>query len=133
MKVSGFYVAKNGKLVDEKDVMEAIVGVAKTVLMSTCTHAALPLVKADLPLGLVAHASAGVENATAIADAFDPLISTLQDLAEPFSFGFALKGVFMKMQGKENEGNKVMKNAMYGYLTVQFLPEIYDLLKMIKL
>ena len=39
----------------------------------------------------------------------------------------------MKMQGKENEGNKVMKNAMYGYLTVQFLPEIYDLLKMIKL
>ena len=95
--------------------------------------AALPLVKADLPLGLVAHASAGVENASAIADAFDPLIATLQDLAEPFSFGFALKGVFMKMQGKENEGNKVMKNAMYGYLTVQFLPEIYDLLKMIKL
>ena len=116
MKVRGVYVTKNGKLVDEKDVMEVSVGVAKTVLMSTCTHAALPLVKADLPLGLVAHASAGVENASAIADAFDPLIATLQDL-----------------QGNENEGNKVMKNAMYGYLTVQFLPEIYDLLKMIKL
>ena len=38
MKVSGFYVTKNGKMVDEKDVMEVSVGVAKTVLMSTCTQ-----------------------------------------------------------------------------------------------
>lgn len=133
MKVSAFYITKNGKVIDEKDVAKASLSIGKTVAMSACTHGALPLIQSDLPLGLIAHASDGVETASAISTAFDPLIATLQDLAEPFSFGFALKGVFMKMQGKENEGNKVMKNAMYGYLTVQFLPEIYDLLKMIKL
>ena len=29
MKVSGFYVTKNGKMVDEKDVMEVSVGLPK--------------------------------------------------------------------------------------------------------
>ena len=41
MKVSGFYVTKNGKMVDEKDVMEVSVGVAKNCinvyLYSCCT------------------------------------------------------------------------------------------------
>lgn len=137
MNVSGFYVTKNGKLVDEKDVANVGVGVAKTVLMTTCTHNALALVQGGATLGMIAHASDvattvnGVQQTSTIATAFDPLIHTLQDVAEPFSLGFAMKGVFMKMQGKESEGNKVMKNSMYGYLTIQFLPKVYDLLRTI--
>jgi len=128
MKVSVFYITKNGKLIEEKDIAKLGGDTLKAVAMITCVNGALPLIQGSL----VAQAST-TETGSAISDAFDPLISTLQDLAEPFSFGFALKGVFMKMQGKENDGNKTMKNAMYGYLTVQFLPQIYDLLKLIKL
>lgn len=140
MKVSGFYVTKNGKIVDEKDAMKVSVGVAKTVLMTTCTHQAVGLIQTQLPLGLIAHASDlntttavvnGTQQVSSVSVAFDPLIHTLQDVAEPFSMGFAMKGIFMKMQGKESEGNKVMKNSIYGYLTVQFLPKIYDLLRTI--
>lgn len=135
MKVSAFYITKNGKLIEEKDLVKLGEETIKAVVLAGSINSVLPLIQSGLPLtGIVAQASTvGGAETSAIADAFDPLIHTLQDLAEPFSFGFALKGLFMKMQGKESDGNKTMKNAMYGYLTVQFLPEIYDLLKLIKL
>lgn len=136
MKVSAFYVTKSGKVIEEKDIVKVGVETAKTVALVGCMNSTLPVLYGGMPLnGMVAHASTteAVQSVSSIASAFDPLINTLQDLSEPFSFAFALKGLFMKMQGNESEGNKTMKNAMYGYLTVQFLPEVYDLLKLVKL
>ena len=133
MKISAFKKKKNGRTIDEKDVVMVVSSATKTIAITSCGAYALPILKDSMPLtGIVAQASSLEETGTAIADAFDPLIHTLQDLAEPFSLAFCLKGIFMKMQGHEAEGNKAMKNSIYGYLTVQFLPQLYDLLKAIK-
>lgn len=138
MKVSVIYVTKNQKVITEKELVEVIgkttKEVAQGVIMVKCGGQIIPMIAnaSSLPLtGIVAHAS-DVYQPNTITDAFDPLISALQELAEPLAYGVGIKGFMQRMTGKESEGNRTIKNAAYGYLGIQFLPSICDLINKIK-
>lgn len=135
MKVSGFYVTKGQNLIDEKKLISGIEQMTQGVVLVTIGNQAMPMIHDVITSsGIVAHASTTTTIATPdIGNAVAPIIQTLQDLAEPFSYGFAIKGVLQKMSGKENEGTKTLKNALGGYVVVQFLPEIYKLLRLVKI
>lgn len=68
-----------------------------------------------------------------IADAVRPLTKILTDLAEPVSYGFMTKGAIEYMAGKEHEGKKTIKAAAGGFLGVQFIPQVFRILKGINL
>ena len=68
-----------------------------------------------------------------IADGVQPLLDVLKDLAEPFSYAFMVKGFLSMMAGNEHEGKKTIKYAIGGYVGIQFIPQIFDLLKGLKI
>lgn len=70
---------------------------------------------------------------TGITDAVEPLIDILKDAAEPASYGFMAKGFFQWMSGAEHEGKKTIKSSMVGYLGIQFIPQIFKIIRTIKL
>lgn len=68
-----------------------------------------------------------------ISKSVQPLIDILIDLAEPVSYGFMVKGFLEWMSGKEHEGKKTIKASAGGYLGIQFIPQIFKIIKSIKL
>lgn len=134
MKVSVMYVTKDQKVITEKEIMKATREVAQGVVMIKYGGVIIPMIanSSSLPLtGIVAHA-ADVYQPNQITEAFDPLISALQDLAEPLAYGIGIKGFMQRMTCKESQGNNTLKNAAYGYLGIQFLPSLCDLIGKIK-
>ena len=71
--------------------------------------------------------------ATSISESVQPLVNIVIDLAEPVSYIFMVKGFLQWCSGKELEGKKAIKSAMTGYLGVQFMPQIFKIIKAIKL
>ena len=43
-----------------------------------------------------------------------------------------MKGILEKISGKEHEGSKHMKEAVKGYITVQLLPVLFDIVDFFK-
>lgn len=70
---------------------------------------------------------------TGISTAVQPLINVLVDLAEPVSYGFMVKGFFQWMSGAENEGKKAIKSSLVGFMGIQFIPQIFKLIRTIKI
>ena len=68
-----------------------------------------------------------------IASGMQPLLDVLKDLAEPFSYAFMVKGFLSMMAGNEHEGKKTIKYAIGGYVGIQFIPQIFKLIKELKL
>lgn len=134
MKVCVYYVTKNHKVVDEKQIMENVGEVGKGVVCMVCPLVAMPILKEAMPMstGIVAHAM-DTDSSLIVSDAFKPLISTVQDLAEPISYGMSLKGFYERMTGKKEEGKATIMNSFYCFVGIQFLPDIYKLLKLVKL
>lgn len=67
-----------------------------------------------------------------ISSALQPLINVLQDLAEPVSYGFMVKGFLQIMSGDEHAGQKTIKSAIGGYLGIQFIPRIFAIIRSVK-
>ena len=67
------------------------------------------------------------------SEAVKPLIDILIDVSEPISYGFMVKGFILWMAGKENDGKKTIKASAIGYLGVQCIPQIFKIIKTIKL
>lgn len=68
-----------------------------------------------------------------ISKGVQPIVDVLVDLAEPVSYGFMCKGFLEMMAGKEHEGKKTLKASITGYLGIQFIPQIFKIIKSIKL
>ena len=68
-----------------------------------------------------------------ISTAVKPLVDVLVDLAEPISYGFMCKGFLEMMSGHSENGKKTIKSAITGYLGIQFIPQIFKIIKAIKL
>lgn len=77
--------------------------------------------------GNVTHAYTG------ISEAVKPLVEVLVDAAEPVSYGFMVKGFITWMSGAEHEGKKAIKSSIIGYLGIQFIPQIFKIIRSIKL
>jgi len=70
--------------------------------------------------------------AKTIAESLKPLVDVIKDLAEPISYGFMIKGFLSVMGGDESKGFKTIKNAIGGFVGIQFIPQIFVILKGIK-
>lgn len=71
--------------------------------------------------------------ANPINDALKPLINVLQDLAEPVSYGFMVKGFLQIMAGDDHAGQKTIKSAIGGFLGIQFIPKIFAIIRGVKI
>lgn len=118
MKVIGFYCpkAKDNKAVKVKEIQ---IDVDKVIMQATVT-----LILAN---GMTTVAYAGT-----IAQSVQPIIDVLKDLAEPVAYGFMIKGFLSMMAGNENDGKKTIKYAVGGYLGIQWIPMIFNVIKGIK-
>lgn len=114
MEINAFYVTKKGKT------KEINVNVEKAL--------ATMGIYAVIGTKLVIVSEAGT-----IAQSFKPLLTTLQDLAEPISYGFMIKGFMQVMAGNEHKGYKTIKNAAGGFVGVHTIPWIFGIIKGIKL
>ena len=119
MQVVGFYCSKSKENKQSK-VKEIQIDVDKTVM-----QAAVTLIMVN---GMTTVAWAGP-----IANSMQPLLDVLKDLAEPFSYAFMVKGFLSMMAGNEHEGKKTIKYAIGGYVGIQFIPQIFKLIKDLKL
>ena len=110
MQIVGFYCfkAKENKSAKVKEIQ---IDVDKTVM-----QAAVTLIMVN---GMTTVAWAGP-----IANGVQPLLDVLKDLAEPFSYAF---------MGNEHEGKKTIKYAIGGYIGIQFIPQIFSLIKSLKI
>lgn len=119
MQVVGFYCSKpkENKLAKVKEIQ---IDVDKIAM-----QAAITLI---LTNGMTTVAWAGP-----IASGMQPLLDVLKDLAEPFSYAFMVKGFLSMMAGNEHEGKKTIKYAIGGYVGIQFIPQIFKLIKELKL
>lgn len=68
-----------------------------------------------------------------INGALQPLIDVLQDLAEPVSYGFMVKGFLQIMAGDDHAGQKTIKGAIGGFLGIQFIPKIFSIIRNLKI
>ena len=119
MQVVGFYCSKS-KENNPSKVKEIQIDVNKVTM-----QAAITLIMVN---GMTTVAWAGP-----IANSMQPLLDVLKDLAEPFSYAFMVKGFLSMMAGNEHEGKKTIKYAIGGYVGIQFIPQIFKLIKDLKL
>ena len=127
------------ELTKEQEKMLMMVGITTLVIAGTAcinpTIAQTIQARSNEAVMVMAQASPKVVEASSgsIADAVRPLTNLLSDLAEPVSYGFMTKGALEYMAGKEHDGKKTIKAAVGGYLGVQFIPQVFNILKGIKL
>ncbi len=138
MKICAFYVSKKQRVIEEKDVRKAIEGMAKIGVSALTIAQLTPLLMTLIGEPMVAHASDLVymgTNQGGIAKSVDELIDraeeiiyALQRIAYPAAYGFAIKGVLEKMSGQDSLGSKHIKEALKGYVLIQLLPTLFDLI-----
>ena len=108
MKICSF-VVKNNELIefDSKKVQKA------TIATGALTSNTLPVLAAET---------------VNVAEAFDPIIQVITDLADPLAYACFVKGGLLFMIGNEHEGKKTINNTLKGYIIVKFVPQILELL-----
>lgn len=145
MKICAFYVTKNQRVIEEKDVLKAIDGLAKIGVSAIVISQITPIMMEFIGEPIVAHASSSIAyNGGAIDSGSlepavnkmlskaDEIVNALQRLAYPVSYGFALKGILEKMSGNEQVGSKHLKEALKGYVIIQVLPMLFDVINIFR-
>lgn len=117
MKIYGFYVRENKKEIKVKEIQ---IDVDKVIM-----KAALTLIMCN---GMTRVVYAGP-----ISESVQPIVDILKDLAEPVAYGFMIKGFLSLMAGNEHEGKKTIKYAISGYLGIQLIPKIFNIIKNLQL
>lgn len=117
MKVIGFYVRENRKQVHK--VKEIHVDVNKVTMKVALTLVFL-------------NGTSTVAYAGTITQSLQPIIDVLKDFAEPLAYGFMIKGFLKIMAGDEHEGFKTIKYSIGGYVGIQWIPFIFNIIKGIK-
>lgn len=112
MQIVGFKVNKNGKVIEYDINVEKRLAQTGMVVVTVinCFN------------GNIVHAKT-------IAESLSPLIDVIKDLAEPVAYGFMIKGFLSIMGGDEQKGFKTIKNAVGGFVGIQFIPQIFKILK----
>lgn len=137
MNITGFYVTKKQNVIEEKHVVMAIQELAKVGVSAVVITQITPILMTTVGSPIVAHAStttaSGLEPAVGkVLTLADEVIDALQKVAKPVAYGFCMKGILEKISGKEHEGSKHMKEAVKGYITVQLLPVLFDIVDFFK-
>jgi hypothetical protein len=107
-----YWKIKNGKVSDIETLQSRFleVGIPVTFVLLTQNHV---------------HAAANVKQA------MKPIIDTLKDLAEPVTYAFMIFGGLKYASGHSAEGGKIIKNAIGGYILVQWIPWIFSIIRQV--
>jgi hypothetical protein len=84
-----------------------------------------------IPVTFILASSTDVYAATNVKQAMKPIITTLQDLAEPITYAFMIFGGLKYASGHSAEGGKIIKNAIGGYVLIQWIPWIFSIIKQV--
>lgn len=135
MKVCAFYVTKKQRVIEEKDVTKALQYLAKTGISAVILTQISPILMEMVGTPIAVQAATTELPTAGLSEGVDKLItltdeltSALQRIAEPAAYAFAVKGVLEKIAGKEQVGEKHMKEALKGYVVIQVLPMIFDMI-----
>ena len=143
MKISAFYVNQKQQTITEKEVKRFVKRLAKVGATITIIHCTTPLPIELINTPIIVNASSEVVNsgvdlivqANPVGEAVDKIISVtdqlingLQRVAEPVAYGFCIKGILEKMSGQQNVGDKHIKDSIKGYVMIQILPFVFDLI-----
>lgn len=138
MKMCFFYVTKKQRVIENKDIAKVIECMVKVGASAFVISQISPILYDLVGTPIVAHASthatttvetsAITEGANKLVAISEELVKSVQKIAEPVSYGFCTKGILEKMSGNENIGNKHMKDSLKGYVIIQVLPMIYDMI-----
>jgi uncharacterized membrane protein len=113
MKIVYWKMKKSGEIVDTNTLIKraaiTTIPVALILTQGTTAYAADPNIKT----------------------AMKPLINALQDLAEPVSYAFMIYGGIKYMSGHSSEGQQTIKNAIGGYVLIQWIPWIFGIIRSI--
>lgn len=110
MKITYFKV-KKGKVTDLNDIKKR-------------------LVKYGIPALVIFQTSTGnVYAANEIKEGLKPIIKTLQDLADPVAYCFMIYGGIKYITGHATEGQKMIGQAIGGFILIQWIPWIFELIK----
>jgi hypothetical protein len=141
MKVCAFYVTKKQRVIEERDVAMVLEHLAKAGASAFILTQITPILTDLVGTPIVAQASTfsnGVTNG-ALTEGTDKIlgianeiITSLQKIAEPVAYAFCVKGILEKMSGQENVGSKHMKEALKGYVVIQVLPMIFDMINVFR-
>lgn len=115
MKILYFRVKKNGKVTSLEQLERT-------------------LIKHGLPVtvGFMVAGSQPVFAANGnVKDALKPLITALQDLAEPVAYAFMIYGGIKYISGHASEGKKTLSNAIGGYILIQWIPWIFSIIRQV--
>lgn len=82
----------------------------------------------DLGFFVLAPLTAGAVATEKITKAFAPLEAILTAVAGPICYLMILGGIILMMLGQRQKGMKMIKDAGFGYLLIQFAPAIMGLL-----
>ena len=108
-----YFKGKNGKIYDNNSlaIKASALAIPASVLLS-----ASPV-----------SASSSVN----VTQAMQPLINALKDMAEPVSYAFMIYGGIKYISGHSAEGQKILKSAIGGYILIQWIPWIFDMIRKI--
>jgi hypothetical protein len=81
-----------------------------------------------IPLSIIAQPTDAYA-AKSVGQAMQPIINALQDLAEPVCYAFMIFGGIKYMSGHSTEGQKILKNAVGGYVLIRWIPWIFEIIK----
>ena len=106
MEIYGFYVRKNKAYQIDVDVDKVIMNASIAII--------------------VAHNFTGNVFAESgkITSVWQPLKETLQELAEPVSYGFCIKGFMQVMSGNAHQGKQTIKWALGGLAGIYAIPTL---------
>lgn len=135
MKVCAFYVTKKQRVIEEKDVTKTLQYLAKTGISAVVLTQISPILMEMVGTPITVQAATSELPTAGLNEGIDKIITItdeltigLQRIAEPAAFAFAVKGVLEKIAGKEQIGEKHMKEALKGYVVIQVLPMIFDMI-----
>ena len=116
------YYIKNNKCINITDKLGSMVSDEKLIKAGITAIAIYQIAS-----GNVCYAYTG------ISEGVKPLIDVLIDAAEAISSGFMVKGFIQWMSGAEHEGKKAIKSSIVGFLGIQFIPQIFKIIRSIHL
>lgn len=110
MKIIYFKV-KKGKVKDMKDIQRKLVKYGIPAVLAVQTMSGNAYAANDIKTGL------------------KPIIQTLQDLADPVAYCFMIYGSIKYITGHAQEGQKMIGSAIGGFILIQWIPWIFDLIR----
>lgn len=71
---------------------------------------------------------AAVKGGIDVLDKLEPVLNLLNSVSKPCAIGMVIFGFLKIMLSDSVSGKKVIKNSIYGYIGIQAVPIIFDII-----